>query len=282
MKNKGMIISGVAAAALAAIAVAMSSNSKNSAPQLNGKALVPALDITEVAEIDIGENLKLVAKDKEWTISTMNNYPADKSKILDNILKLKDLKIGQVSRGKTLREKTPVVLKDASGKTIASVTLGERHEKWNMGRYADYNGTTVLVSDALDAFNGDGMKWCETKIVDTPWISFEKLVLDTSKDADFGFTTGIVKNVTVAGDTNRVLTIGNKVENGSSRYVKLDKSDWVYIVPEYSVKSLLPEEKKPEEKKADGEKKDAVKAADGEKKDETKAADGETKSDSGK
>ena len=54
--------------------------------------------------------------------------------------------------------------------------------------------------------------------------------------------------MTIAGDTNRVATIGNKVKDGSDRYFKLDNSEWVYIVPEYSVDKLLPKPP-PEEKK---------------------------------
>ena len=67
-------------------------------------------------------------------------------------------------------------------------------------------------------------------------------------EEDLGFATGVVAKVTIAGDTNRVATIGNKVKNGNDRYFKLDNSEWVYIVPEYSVDKLLPKPP-PEEKK---------------------------------
>ena len=104
------------------------------------------------------------------------------------------------------------------------------------------------MSDSLDAFGTDGKSWVETKIVDTPWISFNDIAEGVSEE-DLGFATGVVAKVTIAGDTNRVATIGNKVKDGNDRYLKLDNSDWVYIVSGYSVDSLLPKPPKEEEKK---------------------------------
>ena len=154
--------------------------------------------------------------------------------------------MGQVSRGKKIENADVLTLRDASGKEVASLPLGEKHAKWGHGRYATFEGETVLVSDSLDAFGTDGKSWVETKIVDTPWISFNDIAEGVSEE-DLGFATGVVAKVTIAGDTNRVATIGNKVKDGSDRYFKLDNSEWVYIVPEYSVDKLLP--KPPPEKK---------------------------------
>ena len=114
------------------------------------------------------------------------------------------------------------------------------------------------MSDSLDAFGTDGKSWIETKIVDTPWISFNDIAEGVSEE-DLGFATGVVAKVTIAGDTNRVATIGNKVKDGNDRYLKLDNSDWVYIVSGYSVDSLLPKPPKEEEKK-DEAKEEAPKA----------------------
>ena len=115
----------------------------------------------------------------------------------------------------------------------------------------------MLVSDSLDAFGSDGKAWVDTKIVDTPWISFNDIAEGVSEE-DLGFATGVVAKVTIAGDTNRVATIGNKVKDTTDRYFKLDNSDWVFVVPEYSVDKLLPkpppeEKEKKEEAKAEPE-----------------------------
>ena len=251
MTTKNLVVLVGAAAVLGGAAWCLSSGSKPSGAKLNGKAIFPKLEMSEVARVEFGDKLKLASSDKGWVVETYHNYPADHVKLTENLLKLTELKVGQVARGKKLESTDALTLKDASGKELASLQLGEKHAKWGHGRYATFAGETVLVSDSLDAFGSDGKSWVETKIVDTPWISFKDIAEGVSEE-DLGFATGVVAKVTIAGDTNRVATIGNKVKDGSDRYFKLDNSDWVYIVPEYSVDKLLlkppPEEKKEEVK----------------------------------
>ena len=248
MTTKQLAILLGAAAVLGGAALCLSSGSKPSGAKLNGKAIFPKLDISQVARVELGDKLKLASGEKGWTVETYHNYPADHAKLTENLLKLTELKVGQVSRGKKIENADVLTLKDASGKEVASIPLGEKHAKWGHGRYATFEGETVLVSDSLDAFGADGKSWVETKIVDTPWISFNDIAEGVSED-ELGFATGVVAKVTIAGDTNRVATIGNKVKDGNDRYFKLDNSDWVYIVPGYSVDSLLPKPPKEEEKK---------------------------------
>ena len=248
MTTKQLAILLGAAAVLGGAALCLSSGSKPSGAKLNGKAIFPKLDISQVARVELGDKLKLASGEKGWTVETYHNYPADHAKLTENLLKLTELKVGQVSRGKKLENADVLTLKDASGKEVASLPLGEKHAKWGHGRYATFDGETVLVSDSLDAFGTDGKSWVETKIVDTPWVSFNDIAEGVSED-ELGFATGVVAKVTIAGDTNRVATIGNKVKDGSDRYFKLDNSEWVYIVPGYSVDSLLPKPPKEEEKK---------------------------------
>jgi len=251
MTTKNLVVLVGAAAVLGGAAWCLSSGSKPSGAKLNGKAIFPKIEMSEVARVEFGDKLKLASSDKGWVVETYHNYPADHAKLTENLLKLTELKVGQVARGKKLESTDALTLKDASGKELASLQLGEKHAKWGHGRYATFAGETVLVSDSLDAFGSDGKAWVDTKIVDTPWISFNDIAEGVSEE-DLGFATGVVANVTIAGDTNRVATIGNKVKDGSDRYFKLDNSEWVYIVPEYSVDKLLPkppsEEKKEEVK----------------------------------
>ena len=237
-----------ATAVLGCAAFLLSSGSKPSGAKLNGKAIFPKLAISEVASVELGDKLKLASGEKGWTVETYHGYPADHAKLTENLLKLTELKVGQVARGKKLESPDTLVLRDAAGKELASLPLGEKHAKWGHGRYATFAGETVLVSDSLDAFGEGGKAWVETKIVDTPWISFNDIAEGVSEE-DLGFATGVVAKVTVAGDTNRVATVGNVVKGGSDRYLKLDGSDWVYVVPSYSVDSLLPKPPPEPEKK---------------------------------
>ena len=247
MTTKNLVVLVGAAAVLGGAAWCLSSGSKPSGAKLNGKAIFPKIEMSEVARVELGDKLKLASSDKGWVVETYHNYPADHAKLTENLLKLTELKVGQVARGKKLESTDALTLRDASGKELAALQLGEKHAKWGHGRYATFSGETVLVSDSLDAFGADGKSWVETKIVDTPWISFNDIAEGVSEE-DLGFATGVVAKVTIAGDTNRVATIGNKVKDGSDRYFKLDNSEWVYIVPEYSVDKLLPKPP-PEEKK---------------------------------
>ena len=168
MNNKSLIGLAVVAVVLGGAAYFLNSGSKGSAPRLNGKAIASGLKVADVARIEIGGKLTLVAGDKGWSAETLNGYPAAREKIAENLLKLGELKVGQVVRGKTLDNPTPVVLRDAAGRELVNLPLGEKHAKWGHGRYAAFAGETVLVSDTLDAFDGDAKSWCNTRIASIP------------------------------------------------------------------------------------------------------------------
>lgn len=245
MKSKNIVILSLVAAGLAGAAYFLGGSSRPSGAKLNGKTVLPGLDISKIARIDCGK-LALAAKDSGWVVESYQDYPADGAKLTENLMALTELKVGQTARGKKLAETTLLQLKDAGGKELAAVTLGEKHPKWGHGRYLDFAGETVLVTDTLDAFDGDPKRWIDTKIVDNPEISFDKLADSALTEDDFGFTTGVVAKVEIAGDTNRVMTVGNSVKAGRNRYVKLDKVRWIFEVPEYSLGKFLP---KPEPEK---------------------------------
>ena len=248
MTTKNLAILVGAAVILGCAAIMLSSGSKPSSAKLNGREIFPKLDLSAVARVELGDKLKLAAGDEGWVVETFHGYPADHAKLTENLLKLSELKVGQVARGKKLESPDTLVLRDAAGKELASLPLGERHAKWGHGRYATFAGETVLVSDTLDAFADNGKVWVETKIVDKPWISFNDIAEGVAEE-ELGFATGVVAKVTIAGDTNRVATVGNVVKGGSDRYLKLDDSKWVFVVSGPSVDSLLP--KPPPEASAD-------------------------------
>lgn len=254
MKSKNLAVLAATAVVLAAAAMTIGRGNRPGGAKLNGKAILPDLDISKVASIEFGDKLKLVAGDDGWTVASFRDYPADHAKLTENLLKLSELKVGQTARGKTLDKTENLTLRDPKGVELAVLKLGEKHPKYGHGRYLAFDGVTVLASDALDAFDGDPKRWIETKIVDEPWISFNDLADAALSEAEMGLTTGIVAKVTVAGDTNRVLTIGGVVGGKSDRYVKLDGSKWVYEVSSYSVDKFLPKPPK-SEKSAEAENK---------------------------
>ena len=245
MNKKNLAILVAVAVVLAAAARFLGGSSRSSAPKLGGRKILPDVSLADVSRVEAG-SVALAATDAGWVVESMQGYPADRAKIVENLRRLLDIKVGQVARGRALSQKTEVSLKDAEGRVLASVVLGDKHPKWGFGRYVEFEGETVLVADALDAFDGDPKRWCETKIADTPWISFSSLAAQDTPDDATGFSTGVVAHVTIAGDTNRVSTVGNPLPDGSGRYFRLEGQPWIFVVPSYSVERLLPKPEAPE------------------------------------
>ena len=181
MTSKKLGILVVVAAALVAVAYFTRSGARPAAAKLNGKTLLPSLSVADVARIEAGDKLVLAASADGWKVESLHGYPADREKIAENLMKLAELKVGQVARGRKLGTETAVTLKDASGKELASLKLGDKHMKkasgqaamyggggYPDGRYAAFEGETVLVKDTLDAFDGDAKKWCNARIASFP------------------------------------------------------------------------------------------------------------------
>ena len=180
MSNKKLFLLIVAAAVLGGAAYFLRSDSRPAPARLNGRALVPGLSVGEVARIEVGNKLVLASSADGWKVESLHGYPADREKIVENLMKLVELKVGQVARGRKLGAETAVTLKDASGKELASLKLGDKHMKkasgqaamyggsYPDGRYAAFEGETVLVKDTLDAFDGDAKKWCNPRIASFP------------------------------------------------------------------------------------------------------------------
>ncbi|MBR3925059.1 MAG: DUF4340 domain-containing protein, partial [Kiritimatiellae bacterium] len=183
MTNKNLVILAAAAAVLGGAAYYCNSGRKIKSSNLNGKPVLAAFDVSEVAKVEVGgsKKLTLAATDGGWVIDSLYGYPADVTKIRENLLKLKDLTVGQTARGRKIENGTLVELKDAKGKVLASATLGEQHMSkprgqaaqfggggYPDGRYMKFGDGVVLVKDALEAFDGDPKKWCEGRICSVP------------------------------------------------------------------------------------------------------------------
>ena len=179
MTTKNLAVLAAVAAVLGGAAYFTTAGKKMKSPSLVGKQVLPAFDASAVARIDIGgaKPLALAATDKGWVVETLHSYPADVTKIRENILKLQELKVGQVANGRTIASPAKVALKDASGKELASVEIGDTHTGkprgqmaqfggggYPDGRYLQFDGKVVLVKDTLDAFDGDPKKWTDTRI----------------------------------------------------------------------------------------------------------------------
>ena len=179
MTTKNLVILAAAAAVLGGAAYYTSKSGSVKAPTLVGKKVLPAFDLTDVARVEIGGEKKLVLASSEtgWKVESLYGYPADVTKIRENLLKLQELKVGQMAAGTKIEKPSAVELKNAAGKAVATMQLGGTHSAkprgqmaqfggggYPDGRYILFEGKVVLVKDALDAFDGDPKKWVDTRI----------------------------------------------------------------------------------------------------------------------
>ena len=176
---KKLLFLTVVAGALVGVVYWLKNEQAQKAPNLVGRKILAPFNDADVARVEIGgaKSLALAAGEKGWTVDALHGYPADAAKIRDALLKLKDLKAGQPASGISNAAPTVVVLKDAGGKELAKLTMGEQHRSaprgemaqfggggYPDGRYVTLDGTTVVVNDALNEFDGDPKKWVNTKI----------------------------------------------------------------------------------------------------------------------
>lgn len=197
MTTKNLIILAGAAAILGGAAYVTTAGKKMKTPSVNGKKVLQSFEVADVArlEIDGAKKLALAATDAGWTVETLHGYPADVTKIRENLLKLQDLKVGQLAAGKKIEKPAKVALKDAKGKELAALEMGDQHmskPKGQMaqfggggypdGRYVMFDGKPVLVKDALDAFDGDPKKWIDTSICKVTAADVEKVTFTKGKE----------------------------------------------------------------------------------------------------
>jgi hypothetical protein len=197
MTTKNLVILGAAAVVLGGAAWYCNSGRAVRAPSIVGEKILPSFDVADVARIEIGgaKKVQLVADDKGWKLQSLYGYPADVTKIRENLLKLTELKVGQVANGKKLASPATVDIQNAAGKSLAALPLGETHTSkpkgqaamyggggYPDGRYVEYKGKTVLVKETLDAFDGDPKKWVDTRIASVSASDVKSVVFEQGKE----------------------------------------------------------------------------------------------------
>ena len=226
---KKLLILVIAAAALLGAAYLLKGRSQKT-PNLVGRKILAPFNVADVARVEIGgaKSLALAAGEKGWTVDALHGYPADAAKIRDALLKLKDLKAGQPASGISNAAPTVVVLKDAGGKELAKLTMGEQHRSaprgemaqfggggYPDGRYVALDGSTVVVNDALNEFDGDPKKWVNTKIGEITASDVTSVTYAKGKET--------VK-LTRANGTWSLEGLGPKEELDSSKTYSLDSA----------------------------------------------------------
>ena len=207
MTSQKLISLTAIAAVLAGLAYLSNASKKVKTPSLVGKPVLSSLDLSDVQKIEIGlsggKKLIVESSDAGWGIKSLFGYPADITKIRENLLKLKDLKVGQVAAGKKLDAPSLVDLQNAAGKSLATLRLGGQHMRQPTGEMAQFGGgaapdgryvsaagadTVFLVKETLEAFDGDPKNWADTQIASVPSTDITAIEM-----AHGGQTTKIVK-----------------------------------------------------------------------------------------
>ena len=197
MNGKKLLYLVVAAVLLTALAYWSARRQHAAPPAAIGKHVLPALDINAVARVEIlkdGRTVTLVRGDEGWSVAKLFGFPADVSKLRASLIKLQDLRIGDVARGMSFgsNDVTLVDLQDGSGKSLAALRLGERYKRGGPaaetemyrpaeGRYVSPGGHAgvYLVKETFDEFDGESKAWTEAQILSIPSADIQAIELSS-------------------------------------------------------------------------------------------------------
>ena len=184
MKTKKIIGLAVAAVILGGVAYISSNSKKVNTPSDAGKLVLPHLDLSKIQQIELskksGDKLVLKSAESGWTIASLYNYPADITKIRENLLTLKDMKVGQNAPASKIANAALLDLQDESGKSLITLRIGDQHSRKATGQMAMYGGGSYpdgrylstgdsekvyLVKETLSSITTTPANWADTEIV---------------------------------------------------------------------------------------------------------------------
>lgn len=211
MKANHLFILIIVAAVLLGLA-AWSTKSRRAAPPSDvGKPVLTGLNVNDIQRIELRQDSQSVVVayiDNAWTVTNLFGYPADFKKVRQNLLAIKDLKIGDVENSMKFADKevTLVDLQNAQGKPLATLRLGPKRQKaadgesWNMteGRYVSRAGSSsvFLVKDSLEGFDPDNAKdWVNTELfnVSASDIATIEITAPDGQTIKLDRTSGVLK-----------------------------------------------------------------------------------------
>ena len=333
MKTNKLIVLAAAATVLGVAAFMSSKSNKVRTPSQVGKELLPDLDLSKIMKIELkranGDNLLLASSDQGWKINSLYDYPADIAKIRERLLTVKGLKIGQKSTPEKVASADVLDLQDATGKSLATLLIGDEHMRKASGQMAQFGGGSFpdgryvslgtdkeswLVKETLSSFTTEPSNWADNSIIsissgdvngialmqnesscimskkDGEWniagladdeefdtsssyslesalssLTFNNLADPALSDEELGITTGGVFKVTLKSGESYTASLGNKVADGSDRYMKIkasftpqgtnetvnaeirtkvdtfnaEKSIWSYVIPSYKAETMM-------------------------------------------
>ena len=202
MKSKHLVLLLVAALVLIGLANWSGRRRQSPAASLAGTPLLPGLDVNAVAAVEIHEKdqiLRLARVDAVWCVTNAYNYPADFQRLVQRLVALRDVKIGQVQRGMTIgdADATRVKLLDARGQALAELTLGSARQaradaggmggyRPSEGRYLSRNGgaEVFLVKESLDDWTAATESWLDTQLLSISADDIAAIEMRPAADGD--------------------------------------------------------------------------------------------------
>jgi hypothetical protein len=192
MKGKTFGILLVAAALLVGVALLRQGSDKTADDVMMGKKLFADLPVNQVASVSIakaGDRVSMVRGEKTWQVQERSGYPADFGELRDMVVNLSRLKIGRSFAGTpeslarlallppspdaSSGTGTAVTLKDAAGKVLADVILGQTRDANGGGSGGQYlkraDSDTVYLVDGNFRF---------LKTTPTEWLAKDILDID--------------------------------------------------------------------------------------------------------
>ena len=226
MKPSKLIQLVIVAAVL--VALAFGTRRHSNPPSILGKKLLPNLALASVGRVEIarsGAPLVIVREDESWAITNLFGYPADVTKLQTALLKLTELKIGDVARGMNIDTNATLVdLQGASGRPLATLRLGSRPAATEprpgvrppLGRYVSVAGDpqVYLVKEELSEFDGEPRDWANSQLLSLTSADIQAITLTNP--------TGAVLSLLREGNALQLqgLTTNEEFDTGKSYSVE--------------------------------------------------------------
>jgi hypothetical protein len=211
MKTKHLLQLVFLAVILGALAWWSSARQHATPPTGLGQAVLPGLDLEKIGRIEISSgnaSVALVRGNDCWGVDKLFGFPADLSKVTENLLALKNLKIGDVQRGMRFGTNRVVKanLQDASGHSLATLHLGGFFQRatsermpWSYpeGRYIAVGDDPkiCLVKETLSDLDTDPKAWVDARLLVIPVADIQTIELSspTGQVATFSRETGTLQ-----------------------------------------------------------------------------------------
>lgn len=215
MKNKNVSLLVAVAAVLAALAWMTSHNRTPESTTRIGHKLLPKLAVNAVDEIIIAsatETVRVAKAESGWKVPDHYDYPANFETIRQLMLKLEQLKIGQVitvsdrqreQMELTAASATAITLK-TGGNEMLTLLLGANRIPENAapgpygmgsmpdGRYVAIKDdpSAYLIGDVLREVSTQSTRWMDTSLLDVSAESVTDITIENPDDGAFTVSKG--------------------------------------------------------------------------------------------